>query len=114
MRVVHKVGFYDHTDELFFRSGILKLSDVNTYRQSIYIFDGGSDSFVRDHSHNTRNRNSFRPIFARTTISTQSLLFSSPIVWNSLPDAIRNIRSIGAFKKHVRSFLLRDYGNTSS
>ena len=114
VRVVHKVGFYDHTDELFFRSGILKLSDVNTYRQSIYIFDGGSDSFVRDHSHNTRNRNSFRPIFARTTISTQSLLFSSPIVWNLLPDAIRNIRSIGAFKKHVRSFLLRDYGNTSS
>ena len=113
LRLINKVEFRAHTNDLFYENEILKLKDINVYRQAIHMFNSDFQDFNRNHSHFTRNRNSLLPHFSRTTLTQQSLLHSAPLIWNSLPERIKNIERIGSFKINMKRNLIDNYGTGS-
>ena len=113
LRLINKVEFRAHTNELFFRYKILKLKDINIYRQAIYMFNSDSSDFNRIHSYFTRNRDALLPHFSRITLTQQSILHSAPNVWNSLPDRLKSIERIVLFKKNLKDFLIDTYRDFS-
>ena len=42
-----------------------------------------------------------------TTLGSRSFYAAAPTLWNSLPPHIREIESLGAFKKYVKTHLFR-------
>ena len=42
-----------------------------------------------------------------TTLDARSFYAAAPTLWNSLPAHIREIESLSAFKKHVKTHLFR-------
>ena len=113
LRLINKVEFRAHTNELFYRNKILKLKDINIYRQAIYMFNSDSSDFNRIHSYSTRNRDALLPHFSRITLTQQSILHSAPNVWNSLPDRLKNIERIVLFKRNLKDFLIDTYRDFS-
>ena len=67
--------------------------------------------FVRGHFHDTRNRSDLNPSFARLTLTQHSLSVSAINFWNQLPDAIKQCKSLPAFKNGVKKFLIDGYRN---
>ena len=42
-----------------------------------------------------------------TTLGARSFYAATPTLWNNLPAHIHEIESLGAFKKHVKTYLFR-------
>ena len=109
IRIVNNVPYSTHTNDLFFSNSILKLSDVNKFQQSVFMYKSNRTDFSRDHSYNTRNRNTLNPLFCRTTITQHSLSFSAPTVWNEIPDRIKFLPTLSSFKYHLKQYFLSFY-----
>lgn len=112
VRIITGEQYLAHTAPLFHRTGILKIKDLHTYLLAIRSYKEYSVHNIRqpDHSYQTRNRNNAIPQFQRLTLAQNSIYFAGPVVWNSLPAAIRTIESIRNFKRSVKEWLLEGYG----
>ena len=109
IRIINNVPFSAHTNDLFFSNGILKLADINKFQQSVFMYKSNRTNFSRNHSYNTRTRNTLNPIFCRTSIFQHSLSFSAPNVWNEIPNRIKFLPSLSSFKYHLKQHFLSSY-----
>ena len=50
------------------------------------------------HSYATRNAANFHMPKVRTSLLHKSIIYQGPVVWNSIPDEIRNSKSLNLFK----------------
>jgi hypothetical protein len=58
-------------------------------------------------SHDTRaSNNLYVPNFRRNTYVIRSFFYSSVLLWNKLPDNLRNTRSLSLFQKTLKCFLV--------
>ena len=115
IRIINNKPFDAHTNELFYSSGIIKLMDINKLNLSAFMYKNKNNlSFMRDSSHNTRNQNSLLPAFQRLTISQQSVNYSGPLLWNSIPVSIKESPSLSIFKKRYKKHLIDGYLNGQS
>lgn len=110
IRVINKVSYLEHTNQLFFENKILKLQDIHKLQLAVYVYKLDSrDAYVRTHDHHTRNRSDLIPSYARLTSTQKSLSFSAINFWNTLPDHIKNSQSLPILKKRVKLLLLSSY-----
>lgn len=111
VRIITKENYLAHTDPLFKRTGILKITDLHTYLCAIEAFKTfKSQGFnYLDHPYDTRHRNKPVPTMQRLTTAKKSLSHSLPQTWNSLPDTIKEAKSLNVFKKLCREYLLSKY-----
>jgi hypothetical protein len=58
-----------------------------------------------EHNHNTRAENEFRLPFPRLNVNKQSVVYNGIKFWNELPVNLRQIQTIGGFKKSVLTYL---------
>ena len=114
LRYINNAPYNSHTNELFYNNRILKLKDINTYFQSIFMFKSDRDSFLPTHSYNTRNRSNLNPNFQRLTTTQRSLSYSAPMVWNGLPEELKTCPSLPIFKRNLKSYLINKYANDES
>lgn len=106
-----------HTDELFARLELLKVSDIYRLELGKVMFKTiNSDSypFLNNmlvdlqwhHNQNTRKTCVYRLPRARILCDYNSFLFQGVKLWNSLPLSVRNSTSIYTFKKSAKFYLL--------
>ena len=99
-----------HTTPLFHRYKLLKLIDL-------YKFHCMMDTFLKikgghyrvAHERNTRNSQLALPKFHRLSRTQQSITFSGPELFNSLPVDIRNSTSSKIFKTKLKAFFISQY-----
>ena len=100
-----------HTTPLFCRFKILKLIDL-------YKFHSIVDTFIRmktgyynvTHERQTRSCQLALPRFHRLSRTQQSVTFSGPTWFNTLPEEIRNTSQLSCFKIKLKNYLLEQYG----
>ena len=110
LRVISKVGYREHTTPLFIQHNLLKLDDIHKLQLGIFMYKMEFDeTYIRSHSHFTRNRSDLNPSYARLTSTQKSLSFSAVNFWNQLPDFVTNSQSLPIFKTKLKKFLLDSY-----
>ena len=109
IRVINGLQFRAHTSEYFYSSKLLKLSDINLYRQAQYVYLNPSLFESSSHNYDTRYSSQLVPLFNRTTLTQNSLTYSAPHVWNYLPNEIREAQSVAEFKNKIFVYLLSNY-----
>ena len=113
IRLISGADRLAHTNELFIRNKILKLNDINFYRQALYAYSNLPSFDTATHSYQTRNRSQIVPLYQRTTLTQHSLYFSAPHVWNSLPPLIKQAETLNKFKKLLQNYLIQKYENSN-
>ena len=110
IRIILFKSFGSPSSPLFHELKLLKLDDIYVYRVALLMFNERSrDIYNRNHSYNTRNRNSLRPAYHRLTSTQHSVSYSGPSVWNSLPNYITNSNNIDSFKRLLKKHLISLY-----
>ena len=111
IRIIAGAGYRDHTNPLFHRLEILKISDI--YKFHVILFTHKkklAGEFPPIHELNTRNQSRLiNPQFQRLSRTQQSVFFSGPSLWNSLPPELKNLSNIANFKRNLKKFLIDAY-----
>ena len=110
VRILSGASYYAHTNPLFHKNSILKLGDLYTYNLAIFMYknrhllDLGST-----HDHMTRNRNALNPPWQRLTSTQQAIPYRGSLIWNGLPQEIRDRPSLPSFKRGLKLKLINSY-----
>ena len=104
VRIVCGVGYREHTNELFSELRILKLIDIVKLRSACIMYKAHkkllpnnlqlliSLDSTRGHITRQSNSNTFKQVFARTTLKSQCISVQGIKLWNSLENSI-NMKS---------------------
>ena len=112
IRVLTNSKFLAHTEPLFKRLNILKMSDVHKMLLAQYIYKhgrGGSVRVVSTHKYGTRGQFDEYPTFQRLSLTQHSIHYYGPIAWNALPVDVRSSKTLNVFKKQLRQYILNGY-----
>ena len=93
-RIITKSNYLAHTNELFARTNILKIGDLNKYLLDIYAYKLARRDQLQTamHSYNTRlSSTNVRPAYQRLSVTQNSLSFTILHVWNSIPADLKNL-----------------------
>ena len=110
IRIISGVSFIEHTEPLFLSNKMLKIHDIYNLNVGLYMYDRRStDAYERQHQYETRNRNNLLPGRARLSVTKNSMHSIGPIIWNSIPEHIRNSRTRSSFKSQYKKHLISSY-----
>ena len=111
IRAINCLTYNAHTNEYFKNMNLLKLNDIYKSKVLTYMFNS-IETFPTNadtHLYNTRHSNDLsipRCYRART----QSTIFYKGVgLWNDLPEDIRSMQSVGAFKLLLKVMLIAEY-----
>ena len=110
IRIITGQSYLAHTNNLFLQENMLKFTDVNIYLTAIFMFKNlNKFKTFSSHNYNTRGKLLLRPEFQRISLTQQNISYRGPKIWNSLPEPIRNSRSLQIFKSNMRNYLTSKY-----
>lgn len=107
IRIIHKVGFRDHTHELFLQSKLLKFDDLVKYNTAILLYKAYYKKLpenlqklftTRERVHNLRGSAQFVLPKVRTTRKSFCMSVCGIKLWNSLDESIKHSRNVHRFK----------------
>ena len=117
VRIVASQPPLSHTDPIFSRLKLLKLTDHYKYNLGIYMWKN-IDRFapyLRININNTRSGDYYAPNRQRLTLNQrQSIKSQAPMIWEDIPLNVRNSTSIVSFKNKYKNSLLSCYDIQSS
>ena len=113
VRHITNQAYLAHTNLLFIRTGILKVSDIHFYLLAIeaYKINNTGAFNLPSHTYQTRNRYTPIPTMQRLNAANKSLHYSVPYTWNLLPEHVKQCHNLKTFKKQCKDFLLSRYIN---
>ena len=115
IRCITKANYLDSTTPLFYNLSILKLQDLYRFYAALDTFEKlKKGHYEITHDRNTRNKQNALPKYHRLSRTQQSITFSGPTIWNTLPDHLRNINSLPNFKHKLKKYLLEQYAPANS
>jgi len=120
MRIINKVGYLHHTNELFSENRILKLPDIYKLEIAKYVYKFSSNMLPRNlktlftpqksfHNYNTRNRNNPYIPLNKTKVTSNSIFHKGPCIWNKVPKELKSSKTLHAFKSKFKKHLLEHY-----
>ena len=110
IRCLTGAEFLDSTTPLFYKLEILKLNDLYKFYAVLDTFKKlKSGDYEITHNINTRNRHDAKKKFHRTSRTQQSITFSGPSIWNTLPTDIKNIDKFSTLKVKLKEYFLKQY-----
>ena len=111
IRLISGAAYFDHTEPLFFQNKILKLDDLYKHSIACYAYKNPEtlNEFQRDHRFNTRYRDLLLPPLERLRSSQQSVVYNAVVIWNDIPNSIKECPSLVSFKFQYRKYLLEQY-----
>ena len=59
------------------------------------------------HSYNTRSKFDYRSNYGRSTFSRTNIVYTGPMLWNSLPAEFKESRTLNTFKRKFKDYLLK-------
>ena len=118
IRIIHKVGYLDHTTPLFLRSHLLKFSEIVEYQTAIIMFKAIHNLLPaniqklfrgRDGGYNLRGEFKLKTLAVRTTVRTFSISICGVKLWNSLPVELKQCLNVGHFKRKYKDGIFTKY-----
>ena len=111
VRIITNESYLAHSDPLFYRTGILKITELHTFLLAFHSFKEKSlqNLICPDHTYSTRQRDDAIPQFQRLALTQNTIYYAGPAVKNSLPFEIRGAASLPKFKRLVKRWLLSGY-----
>ena len=113
------MGKFDHTSHCFFLFNALKIEKLYEFRLAIltyklivtkmssYFLDI-INSYTNTSRQNLRKINLYYVPKCRTKIQSNSTLISFLKIWNSIPDNLRSVSSLGQFKRLILNYIIQD------
>ena len=113
VRIITESDYLAHSDPLFYRTGILKISDVYIYLTAIHMFKknikGELNTVSNLHNYPTRSNTNVPSEFQRLSVAQKSLAYAAPTIWNRIPVHIKSIPKLTQFKVKLKKFLIDKY-----
>jgi hypothetical protein len=111
LRIITDSNYLEHTDPLFYKTNILKLSDIHNFllAQSMFKCNIGNSLVTLNHNYNTRYRDNAVPSFQRLTVTQHSTFYTAPHVWNAIPIEIRDCKHFSKFKSMLKTHYIGLY-----
>lgn len=105
---------------VFKANKILKLVDVYKLYVSMYMYkvinlglcptlSNNLDLRQFNHDHDTRNRSNLIPPYPRVENIRLNYKYMFPVIWNSIPNAIKQLNSLSGFKRKLIEHFLGQY-----
>ena len=114
IRIINKKPFLYHTNDLFFENEILKIHEIYKFRTAVRLYKLNNFSqFQTNHAYNTRFRQQLRPTFERLTQPQRSINYRGPMIYNEIPEYIKNAENLCLFKKRLKRFYIDTYSPNS-
>ena len=121
VRICTKSSYLSHTDPLFNRLRMFKVYDINTLQIAIFMFKYHYEmlppvftnlfSYNNNlHSYPTRTCNNIHLNNPRILLAHKALRHHGPdILWNTLPNSLKQITLLTSFKRSLKETLLNQY-----
>ena len=117
VRIINKVGYYDSTKPLYIELNLLTIEQIYDFNCAKFIFcsfnnikyaEFSSRLVTNDcfHKYKTRSANQFRKEYTRLQKFMNSFLNKGIEIWNSLPEYIKNIKTLQTFEKYTKDYIL--------
>lgn len=121
LRILQHIGRFCRNSELYIKYNTLPISELHQSQiiclAHKFIYHRGSlpkiyhtyftENF-KIHQHDTRTKNCLHLTSVSCNRGKRAINFKGCLLWNSLPDDLKSISSIPAFKKHLKDFLLHN------
>ena len=118
LRIIHKVGYYEHTNELFIISNTLKFIDLVEYRTALIMFKARNKILPqnilemfrdREGGYNLRWELNFKQNRANTTRKTLCTSVCGVKIWNGLTEEVKHSVNLTQFKKRLKQNIVANY-----
>ena len=119
IRIIHKAGFHDHTNNLFLKSCIMKLPDLSVFKTAQFMFRARNKLLPEnilemfkdrgDGGYRLRWELNFKQPSVQTTRKSMCISVCGVRIWNSLTEEIKHSKNILQFKKRLKSSILAKY-----
>ena len=113
VRIISGSNYHAHTAPLFKKLKILDVYKQFKLQVAIFVFDALHDKLPMDfksyeHTYSTRSKdkNVLHPPKFRSNLGQTSIKFVGTVVWNSIPEDLKNITSRFKFKRELKNYLL--------
>ena len=117
IRIITSSPFRAHTVPLFIANQMLDVYDINDYMVSIFMYKNIKSevptlfsSFYKKnsskHSYKTRIADDLDIPYVKTNVRKFSIRIKGALTWNSIPNAIKNSKSLPVFKNVLKKFLI--------
>ena len=116
IRIITNSPYRAHTEPLFLANQILNVHDINVYNVGIFMYNTINSvvptlftSFFQQnvyfHRYNTRRAYDLHVPLGKTNVRKFSIRINGAMVWNTLPESVRESQSLMVFKKSLRKYL---------
>ena len=109
VRIVTHSSYLAHTNDLFIKTGILKVKEIHEYLLLIYMFKNRLNFDISNSHYNTRHATDPVIDHHRLALTQHSVSFSSSKLYHSLPNELKSIPYLNSFKRQLKNFFLGKY-----
>lgn len=118
VRIIHKVGYLDHTNLLFLQSKILKLFDLVDFYTAQFLYKANKNDLPgniqkfflgREGGYNLRGCENFKVQAVRTTRKSLCVSVCGVRLWNGLGIQFKQCPNIHQFKLKFKEMVLTKY-----
>lgn len=109
---------YISTSSMYKELSILNISQIYELNLACYMYKAKAalcPTTIKDiiisvnkHSYNTRNKNLLKKPQYTKTISTRSLAWQAPNIWNKVPESVKNVNSYKKFRSSFKLDILKN------
>jgi hypothetical protein len=120
IRIINGCNYNAHTNILFKQNKILKIHEIYELQLAVIMYKHSRallpypllQLFIphnKFHNYNTRNRNNPHVPRHKLEVGKRSIAHMGPLIWNSIPNQIRTIKTLFSFKRVIKTTLLDKY-----
>ena len=120
IRTVSSSHYRSHTAPLFAKHNVLTVTDMHMLELGVFMYK----FFINDlpvsfknyfnrrsdvHDYPTRQLNDFNLTNNKKSLSDRGIRSSGPILWNSLPENIKDSKSVKHFRNQLKQNIIQNY-----
>ena len=117
LRIITFSKYQQESRQLFVSLQLLNIYELNSHQIGLFMYSytkgslpsAFSNYFSMNnsiHEHYTRSSEKLHMKFTRTNYGRFSIKYKGPMIWNTLPDVLKNIKSLQMFRKELKTFVL--------
>ena len=120
VRIIAKTSYRSHSKPLFLKFNILPVFSLYEYQLLLFMYSYHNNLLPANfqgiflcnneyHQYNTRSANDYRVKYGQTSLTNANFICKAPLLWNKLPDELKNCRTVNTFKMKLKKHLLTNF-----